>query len=189
MSYPYLDGPWIRRDRWVEAQDLCCRFCDVNGLPTPRFEDRTNRIHYGLYQPRTKTVSVAVDKTRPPSRTAFSWTWPGYKADLTVLGVTAHELGHHWHFLTGERAVIRDFRLIGELPLTSYEPNTSEAIAESFKVFVTNPDLLRVLRPARYEFFRARLTPVIDLEWHEVLDGSPRHVLAVLRKLSTKSRK
>lgn len=116
----------------------------------------------------------------------FSWSYTGYKADLTSPGVAAHEMGHHteatlkkelspgdvanWRRAWGEART-------SEARVSSYEPNAGEAFAESMKLFILNPELLREGRPMRWKFLTetAGLKPVHSTPWKAVLrNAHPR---------------
>lgn len=96
-----------------------------------------------------------------------SWSFPGWKSDVTVGGVLSHEFGH-W--------VDRQLRTVSgsagwrevlsrEGPLTSYEPNPAEAWAEAFRLSAPNPNLLAAGRPRRYEFLagQAGIKPAVGV--------------------------
>lgn len=179
----------------AHAARLVTDFVAANKLPrleiefavTPGFAMARPGRNLGYYVSATKRAHVFVDKCRPPSTTAYSWTWPGYKADLTVLGVTAHEAGHHvsaFHPKVKQRDLRRLYKelVVGEKPLTSYAATcTEEDIAESVKLFITNPTLLWELRPLRYGVLalNLELRPVVTQHWREVLADSPRHIACV----------
>lgn len=172
---------FTKQGLWEAGVAIAMRFCERNAINQPRFRDANAFGNFGCYD--HGTIIVDVNRCALPIDNPRVWSYPGYKADRTPYGVVAHELGHHWHCLYGYRVGIREWKaeVVGEPKLTSYEPNTSEAIAESFKVYVTNPTLLQELRPQRFAFFEARLQPVETRGWREILAGSPRHKMAVLR--------
>lgn len=145
----------------------------LSGIDTPTYRTyvsddvkfRDGWGHFGYY--RFNVVNVNVTKSRPVTKTpGFSWTFPGWKADLTALGVVAHEVGHYVH--DQFRAIdTRHWR--SEAPVTSYEPNHYESFAEAVKLFMTNPDLLRVGRPLRYATLTSILEPPHLVPWRDVL--------------------
>lgn len=175
-------------------------FCEANShiISAPahgivRVDDISDYGRYG-----TELVQVNVRRCRPPSLSAYSWSWPGYTADLTPSGVVAHEMGHHVHFSwpEGTRNLTRTWRRelsrTGEPPVTSYgKTSTHEDIAESLKVFITNSDLLRVRFPLRHAFIRHVLTlrPIETRRWFEVISESERHVLATIKRISPDERR
>lgn len=151
----------------------------LGGIPSPCFRTfgsddydfRDSWGYFGFY--RSGVVNVNLAKSRPVTRTpGFSWTFPGWKADLTALGIVAHEVGHYVH----SRVPALDLRSWrGEANVTSYEPNFSESFAEAVKLFLTNPDLLRVGRPVRYATLTSILTPPHHVPWREVLEARGAH--------------
>lgn len=132
-----------------------------------------------------------------------NWSWPGSVTDRTPYGVVAHELGHaaDWHMSRslglpvssygGEYS--RHVRVKAkEPPLTSYCPNDWEWFAECFRLFVTNPLLLRALRPRTYAALCERWQPLIPLgalfpkegpKWrHDLGEDCPLRIVANLER-------
>lgn len=167
------------------------KFCAHNKIDVPDidFRPKLRPNSFGYFsQPRLIVVDALhckgiIDNPRV-------WTYPGYTADLTVLGVTAHELGHYVHFVRGWREVLRAWHsmtmsCLEEQPVGSYaRTQPHEDLAEAFKVFVTNPSLLECIAPKRYAFFvnSMSLVPVESRHWREILGDSPRHIRAVENK-------
>jgi hypothetical protein len=197
----------------LQALKLCTEFCELNQIPMPTVQQKKavrvkgkRNVTAGYYSPHRLVIQVYVELCNPPSRSPYAWTWPGYTADLTVLGVLAHELGHHWHWTRPESQTMHPFTLCMtstwkplavmyskevkpyEKPVTSYgATNSSEGIAEAFKVFVTNPTLLLALHPFHYAFFMRRgLQPAVTSHWSEILSESQRHLDVVQRKLDSR---
>lgn len=109
-------------------------------------------------------IVICVERCQYPAGEAMSrnWSWPGATVDRTPYGVLAHELGHHADYAmslelglpaykySGEYSVLVKEES-GEAALTSYAPNDAEWFAEMFRLFVTNPSLLRAVRPTTYD--------------------------------------
>lgn len=179
-----------KRIQLLQAVALCSEFCERNGIYLPTIGESDRTRHLGYYTARGERIVINPTRCSVASSSPYAWTWPGYKADLTVIGVVAHELGHHWHwvFTRGKWRALTDIyrREVSrhEEPTTSYgRRNAGEAIAEAFKLFVTNPNLLLVYGPLAYGFFRqCGLVPVVTSTWREILERSPRHVAAVERR-------
>lgn len=112
--------------------------------------------------------------------------------DRMPYGVIQHELGHHVDVThsTQFRAYRGDFSInlrkeTGEQPISGYCPDDGEWFAELFRVFVTNPDLLRIIRPATYERLCSRFVPVVAGSWQAVLAQAPeRTKTACAKKVS-----
>lgn len=159
-----------------EGEELVRMFIDNHGLQQVEFryltqEDREYHLDTcGYYRPTT--ISIMVDKCAKPAGFGRQWSWPGYIIDRTPYGVMAHELGHHVHCtVLGWSTDIQETS--GEVPLTNYCPNPGEWFAEMFRLFVTNPDLLSIVRPITYGLFTHEFQPVELRTWNEVLGGCP----------------
>lgn len=173
-----------REEAWKDAQRLL-EFCDQWPFPRPWVRKCDGRKLKGWYSPSTNTVSYSFGRT--PVRTpGYSWSFTGYKADLTSYGILAHELGHWWHFQEPRRDDITlAARLLAmdERAVSGYEPNAHETIAEAVRLFILNPDLLRCGRPKRYAYLESMgMRPLHDLSWREVLaNAHPKLVRAAER--------
>lgn len=146
-------------------------FCQRNQIQPPgviRLK-KTDRLFHlatcAFYRPYE--IKIMVEKCASPGMGGRAWSWPGYVIDRTPYGVLQHELGHHVDTVkTG--AVTRE-NLLSKLfsrqvwteskepPLTGYlgtdkEDHTfyMEWFAEHFRLYVTNSDLCRILRPRFY---------------------------------------
>lgn len=181
------------------AYDLCCEFMAANGTPKctfdfvdklPKLPMCDKRTDYGVYysSPLCK-ARIAVHQCRAPIQSRHSWSWPGWKADLTVLGVTAHEVGHHMTYSLGRARQLelrKAIKALKERPVTSYGATSPEEdLAESLKVFITNPTLLELMWPQRYELLSTLWEPVETRPWHEVLSGASLQLDVVDRFLLT----
>lgn len=129
-----------------------------------------------------------------------NWSFPGYKIDREPCGVTAHETAHHLDHVLGDghhpdltpdmNPDVNTVKLYYSLfrgspsshpewakivhqskPITSYEPNLHESFAETGRLFILNPDLLREGSPERYRFFfNLRLRTSETRDFRQVLD-------------------
>lgn len=117
---------------------------------------RTGLYGYGHIFVNVPVTALPV--ARPSMR---SWSWPGYKVDRTAVGVVAHEAGHYVEHKLQELGRLdpkthgERWRQLIELTkktVSGYEPVPSEAWAESMRLFILNPALLKEGSPARYGF-------------------------------------
>lgn len=179
----------LTRDVMAEAgRDVVGVFCRANDMTPPRLGGTVpqGRLQLyggtcGLYDGSRGGGTVYVNPA-DCARLGYggpAWSWPGYIADRTPFGVYAHELGHHVDRLLGYPSG-RLRQASGEPPITSYAPNPSEWFAEMFRLFVTNPDLLWLVRPATYRIMVTdyHLVPVEEGGWREVLAEAPARTLA-----------
>lgn len=145
-------------------------------------------------------VFVNLKRSRCPVRVpGFAWSYTGFKADLTAPGVLAHEVGHHVHRelekASGSAGVLCLLRALAELalreaPVSGYEPNEHEVMAEACRLFILNPELLRAGRPARFSFLTGLgLRPLHSVPWQDVLrNAHPRVVAAAVTWIGKKQR-
>lgn len=134
---------------------------DRNDIPHPGITVHWPQPHrhrdLGWYRPgRSSTslgrVTMNLPRCRPATKVpGYAWSFPGYKADRTPVGVFTHELGHYVDDYLG-KPVLHEWRDY-ESPVSGYEPNRQEMFAEAFRLLCTNPDLLRVGRPIRWRTF------------------------------------
>jgi hypothetical protein len=162
-------------------------FCKANSLAIPQLVVCPR--HDWPFSPcayyREGVISICVDKCAPIGTAGRSWSFPGYTVDRTPYGVIQHELGHHADRTRGNvkgkywsEYSIQFKAAVQESALTSYEPNPAEWFAEMFRLFVTNPDLLRQLRPLTY----ARLIadgykPLFGDSWQDRLADAPQRTI------------
>lgn len=186
-----------RESYWLEGIRRVTEFFKANRLEVPKFKNDYSVDCFGEYSVFERTISVAVSKTAVPTASARAWSYPGYSADRTAYGVTCHEAGHHYELLSIERdgnlrerwtnKFWRNRKPYGkEKPIGSYaETLPREDLAESFRLFLTNPSLLFALAPNRYGFFvfDEGLKLIETRGWKEILKDSPRHIRAVENKL------
>jgi hypothetical protein len=177
---------------------------DAHNLPRPAhvFRSREDankhrrnfmpKTWYGahIYEDKQSTIAINLKRCRVATRVpGWSWTFPGYKSDLTPFGIVCHEFGHHVdHTLGGNRGI--SYRkpwqkiILEETEVSGYEPNHHEAFAEAFRLFLTNPDLLRCGRPERWSYFvdKLQLVPPDDSPWQEVLRHAHPRIVAAAKK-------
>jgi hypothetical protein len=182
-----------REQLFLAGGDLIEKFCSINGLSMPEIQKTAaTEWQFGpcaYYRPTY--IAICVSKCAVIGTAGRQWSYPGYTVDRTPYGVLAHELGHHvdremgvikgayWsNFSKDMRATTR------EEQITSYCPNDAEWFAEMFRVFVTNPDMLRILRPRTFDAIHRRFKPVESRAWRDVLQGAPdRTIVAAERKI------
>lgn len=172
-----------RGDMLASGRALVERFCLANDLLLPRVDVVAKadwRFDSTCAYYRAGVITICPDRCALVGHAARAWSYPGYVSDRTPHGVMAHELGHH---ADRERSLNKGayggefsgwMRLTANEPkLTSYCPNDWEWFAEMFRLFATNPDLLRLVRPRTYERMCDYFQPVEKRPWREVLVGAP----------------
>jgi hypothetical protein len=171
----------LERGRWVMVS-----FCSANSLPAPMVypvEPPSWNVDPCAYY-RNSVTHICVARCAAIGTAGRQWSYPGYTVDRTPYGVLQHELGHHVDVQRGTRrsAYWSEFSAAvrgqsGEKPITSYCPNDAEWFAEMFRVFVTNPDLLRIVRPRTHRELRACFAPVFEDTWRDRLRDAPARTI------------
>lgn len=109
-------------------------------------------------------------------------SFPRAMKDYSPLGCLAHEVGHHAHKMLKRKRVDRlyyDVRCSTEQPASIYaRTKPEEDFAETARLFITNPDLLRYACPRRHAFMIEvlKLLPIEHRDWHEILSCMPNIV-------------
>lgn len=171
------------------------KFAKLNSLPMTKVKvvEKTNFGMCAYYRKDNLTISVSQCAYKAGAKRGRNWNWPGSTTDRTPYGVLAHEFGHHCDLLAGTSRgkywsnYSEDlYKKSKEKAITSYAPDPSEWFAEIFRLFITNPTLLRELRPKTYSLIEKTFKPVEpDRDWVEVLDSlylSPDYIEENLRK-------
>lgn len=176
---------------------LAAEFCRENGIAMPEIEESDRPAHFGTcayYRPTTITITVS--KCAAIGTAGRAWSFPGYAVDRTPYGVIAHELGHHVDAHRGANPpTSRDYYSeysrairaeVKEAPITTYlggDPRYADAewFAEAFRLFVTNHDLLRLIRPRTHARLLADFKPVERRPWEEVMAIAPERTINACR--------
>lgn len=176
-----------------EGIAIAARFCKINNIPLPIITTHTGKSNFSqcAYY-RAGHIHIWPDSCAHLGTGGRAWSWPGHSVDRTPYGVVQHELGHHvdtlfsgarWKLLErGYGYSAQAYRLSREAPLTGYSPNVAEWFAEMFRLYVTNPDLLKNIRPLIYATLSKRLDPAVSADWRTVLADAPERTMQVLEK-------
>ncbi len=181
-----------------EALVIVKQFLDLNNIAHPSSFNVFNsfprmgklKTDYGFYEFRDRSININLKKSRTPVKNpGFQWSFTGSTADLTAPGILCHEVGHHIHSENGDRyyknsGYVHKFfvHVQNEASVSGYEPNLYEAFAETMRLFILNPDLLKLGRPLRFGYFvdELKLQPLHEIPWKEILiNAHPRLVSAV----------
>ena len=136
-------------------------------MPKIKFSHNKKVRHCGEYYWNSSTLTIFEDNCKEPTiNPGYKWTFPHYFADRSILGVICHEFGHYLH----EQLGCPKMGKLG-LQITSYEPDIYERFAETIKLFLTNPNLLKQYNPKRYEYLTKKLNlkPIHDIDYISIL--------------------
>jgi len=130
-------------------------------------------------------VNVPVTAKPSPHPIRQKRSYPGNKVDRTATGVVAHEVGHHVDEILEAQRVHSSRRCSSWVNLTKnskavsgYEEVPSEVWAETMRLFILNPDLLRQGSPKRYAYLVdiVRLHPIVQDDFRKVL-SHPEYIV------------
>lgn len=153
-------------------------FCEENWLVMPDIQLVGDDVEFGedrwtgQYLSHNYKIMVKPDRCVNVGNTEVPWmSWPGSVGDRTVYGILFHEFGHHVDKMIGERigGYASEVRAeSGERQLHLVGQNDSEWFADMMRLWITNPDLLRIVRPKTWGIFGNRFVPIINLmTWRE----------------------
>lgn len=177
ICYPYPNQNKLENLEY--GKSIVRAFCDFNEIALPAFVEDNKMNANGMYYWGKPRLRYNIKRCRTPvNNPGFAWSYTGYKSDMTVAGVVAHEFGHYIDDILKTPSKRIKKAVAGESCVTSYEPNTYEIFAEAFRVFVLNPELLKIGRPKRYAFFEGLgLKPVILDNWEYVLGHAHNKII------------
>ncbi len=193
-----------RQEVYADGLRAVIAFLEVNQIsipvftagPPPRALNKWQS--YGLYMsyrflkgPSARRPEIFVNVARaamPTRERSRIWSYPGHKTDRTPAGILAHETGHHvGHELRLDTSSEWfDIWLFSD-SVTSYEPTMEEGFAETMRLFILNPELLRKGRPSRYQYLiDAGLKPLKPGgNWKvDVLANAPQHIKDAANKFA-----
>lgn len=159
-------------------------FCAANAITLPTIESHNGPWGYkacAYYRPEPTGIQINLPMCAGKGYVGRQWSWPGYVVDRTPFGVLCHELGHCADVLCGRPIGIdyaSDYSIkmraaVREDPITTYCPNDAEWFAEIFRLYVTNPALLKAIRPRAFSAMMADFYFVERRDWPEVLADAP----------------
>jgi len=182
-------------------------WCAINGVEIPEVVESDAPVQFdtcAFY--RDGVITIHVQSCAAEGHVGRMWSYPGYVVDRTPYGVLCHELGHHVDKANGLIGGTASKEMFAALcpnlpqepgffakgianvrdvePITGYCDNVLEWFAEMFRLFVTNPDLLRAMRPAMFALMMQRWPRVAEeRSWQRVLNMAPRQLQAAENKI------
>ena len=157
-----------KQELFNEGVRYVIEFCKVNNIKMPKIVAKDNKSYFpapcGFYNSRNKTIYVCIEKcSYEVNNPGYRWSHRHYFADREPCGVVCHEFGHYLHHILTNCKLV----LPRERKITSYEPNNNERFAETIKLFMLNPDLLKQYDPRRYDVIVnvLKLKPIIHTDW------------------------
>lgn len=160
-----------RLELFLRGRTAVQKFVETNDLPPVATHTGPTGFSACAYY-RDSEIYIDIEACARIGMGGPAWSFPGYVIDRTPFGVMAHELGHHVDVAHGSRPGILSpflYRETKEKAISGYAPNVNEWFAEIFRLFVTNPDLLRLIRPKIYERLKDRFKTIEDRPWDQIV--------------------
>lgn len=184
-----FDPRWPRRRLARVGMDISFAWLTLNKIKLPDQVYFDRKSSGDLLEPSwlgaqqtmkgVSRLAVAVSKCPKGMRTTSVIHSPGSFEDYTPLGVFCHEIGHHVDHNLHPKG-FSNMRSCGfrravdeEVEVSEAESNILESFAEAIRLFITNPNLLEVGRPARWDYLRSRYKPLHNSSWRTVLSKAP----------------
>ena len=172
---------------YQEGLNYISLFCKVNNIKMPKIICYNDNGYYccGCYDDNKKIIKIYLKScANEINNPGYSWSHRHYFVDREPCGVICHEFGHYLHdILTNSKLVLPK-----ENKITSYEPDFYERFAETIKLFILNPSLLKEYDQQRYKVLtqKLKLIPIINDDWETVMNKNNmniKFILATKRKL------
>ena len=120
------------------------------------------------------------------------YSFPSIYSDRTPYGVIQHETAHYVDYLLG---ITKNNKNLKEMdkPITNYCPNNTEWLAEMLRLYITNPNLLMLLRPKTYNYFfnELEIKSPVNTNWKNTiinLGGDERIMDRVKNKINKENK-
>lgn len=183
----------FRRVLFNSGINLINEFSLLNDIPkvTVKVQEDSGEGLKGYYYDNSSTLYILLENC---SRINPMYSFPGFTSNATAQGVVVHEYGHYLtsgKFKPFKESLKSVKKRINEPCITSYCSNTKEWFAEQLKLFITNPELLKLIRPNTYKEFCKYWKPLDKGTYMEVLsefvDEIPDRILHRLEILKRKA--
>ena len=171
-----------------DAERIVTEFCSFHDLSEPQLHDDLAVNHkwgkYGWCSRKSLFCSLGRSPVKKPG---YSWTFTGYKADLTSYGIMSHELGHWWAYSLGRDLMTEledTMKSLREPAISGYDRSVpgAESIAEATRLMILNPDLLEKGRPDRYKLLQSYgMEPLHSATWQGILVNAHPKIISAAK--------
>lgn len=147
---------------------LLKEFCELNNIKEPeiRLSNINGNGYCGFYKYLSNRINIDVDAC---ARVNVMYSFPGFTSDRTPQGVIIHEFSHYVDEIKGDISE-EIYKNSKEKPITGYKGSSAdEWFAEMMRLFVSNPDLLKNIRPKTYNELSKHFIPLNRGGYAEVL--------------------
>jgi len=150
------------------AKRIVRKFCNINNITTPSTYV-SNLKGLGNFKLSTNKIYIDIKKCKLSNKYFNS----AYINDATITGTVLHEVAHYIHLNFFKEELRTKFKRTKEPLIHYYERDINEDIAESIRLFITNPSLLMDGRPKRYKIISSLLKPLKQPHFTQLFSTLP----------------
>lgn len=132
----------------LKAKSIIQDFCELNGIDTPKIVEDLLMKDAGQFRHGTPNV-LFYNRKNVNDQVAVRKAGAFLK-DLTVCGTILHEFGHFLDF-RAKHKLRKSFVRLKEPMVHYHEMLIEEDVAESLRLYVCNPMILKHGRPSRFK--------------------------------------
>lgn len=138
----------VREKELKYAKGIIKQFCDANNIKVPKCRVQKLDKGLGVFKPsKPNFIFVDIEKCRVSNKRLNAT----FIKDKTICGVIIHEFAHYIHLNHHYSYLKNCFKRLKEPLIHYFESDIDEDIAESIRLFILNPTLLKEGRPKRYK--------------------------------------
>ena len=147
------------------AKRVIKKFCIINKIPIVIIRIKNDLDGLGCYPNGSRNIYINLELTTITS----SRNNPAMIRENTITGTIIHEFAHYIHITTRRRILNNHFKKLKEPLINYWETDVEEDIAESIRLFILNPFLLKEGRPKRYNILSRYFEPIKNVKHYSEL--------------------
>lgn len=163
---------------------ICTWFCYLNNHHSPKITISNTIQAPARYFIKSDEIKINIDKCEYIKDSKYG-NFIASPNDCSVGGAMCHEIGHFCHESLTDDSRERmeswfEDALLKEKAVNPYaSSNVHEDVAETFRLFIMNPDLLKIGRPIRYNIMQQKLNykPIHNVPYTSVLKHADSKIL------------
>jgi hypothetical protein len=147
-------------NEYKDAKSIIKSFCVLNNIKLPICKINNDINYLGEYLIKSnKSNSIYINLNKCKKSTKLNTS--ALIKDKTISGVLIHEFAHYLHYVYFYNLLNKKFKNLKEPLIHYFEIDIEEDIAESIRLFITNPTLLKEGRPKRYKILNDLFKPIL----------------------------
>lgn len=157
-----------KQQEFNQAQKIINKWCKLNKIQQPIIT-REDLHCLGIFRSSIpNTITINITKCKLSSKGINS----NNVFDKSITGTLFHELGHYIH-INWNKDLTKSFKKLKEPTIHYFETDIHEDIAESIRLFISNPSLLMEGRPKRYKILQSKFKNHKRPHFTQLLQNQP----------------